>query len=719
MRVALLALLLAPGSAVQAGNHTTGIRKVVSLLQEMLKTVETEASEDLESYDKYKCWCETSKAEKEKAVEDAEKKIGELEAFLEGAAGKEAELKTQIAQLEEDIQEDKDALASAEAQRAKEAEEFAAEEADLKDCLGALGEAIAVLSKVQFLQKSGAGSAVLAKRAGPLLLQLQRMVAKRSPALTQFRGMMQKDFFDVLGALNEVAGGPQGGLLSGRAMSALAEQSKLLPWEKTDEQIGMESKLNDLVGMAAGAKSYNARSGQILGILKQMGDEFATSLAEAQKAELEAMITFHKLQAAKIAEIAAATKEKDEKETELAELGQKVADAKKDLEETKETLAEDQKFLVDLEKNCKQVDEEYAGRVKIRTEEIRALHETIAILTEDDARDLFGKTLSFLQLAAGTRKSDASVVTALRQRVDRAVAHISRVAGKNKDWALAALAVRAKLDGFAKVREMMDKMVAELKAQMKAEIEKKEKCVTDLDTNEDQIKEATWEKEDLEEKKLAYENAIEVLETDIAALKEDIAEMEISLKKAGEDRKEENLLFQSSVSDSRATINILNKALARLQEFYNKKALAQTGVAPPPPKPKDYHKSGGAGGVMQLLSMVIEEAEAGEAALVVDEKHAQESYATLVSDAKASIEANRAAVAEKSTTLAETEGLLSETEEALLANGEKLAKLDELLHAIHMDCDWILKYFDVRQTARQEDIDAILEAKAILAGAGR
>merc|ERR1719421_822523 len=303
--------------------------------------------------------------------------------------------------------------------------------------------------------------------------------------------------------------------------------------------------------------------------------------------------------------------------------------------------------------------------------------------------------------------------------MERALTHISKAAGKNKDWALAALAVRARLDGFAKVREMMDKMVAELKAQMKAEVEKKEKCVADLDTTDDQIKEATWEREDLEEKKLAYENEIEVLTADIEALKEDIADMEVSLKKAGEDRKAENLLFQTSVSDSRATINILNKALARLQEFYNKKALMQLrqGVAPPPPKPKDYHKSGGAGGVMQLLSMVIEEAEAGEAALVVDEKHAQESYATFVTDAKASIEANRAAVAEKETVLAETKGLLSETEEALLANAKELAELAEVLHALHLDCDWILKYFDIRQTARQEEIDAIGEAKAILAGA--
>merc|ERR550514_1902820 len=122
--------------------------------------------------------------------------------------------------------------------------------------------------------------------------------------------------------------------------------------------------------------------------------------------------------------------------------------------------------------------------------------------------------------------------------------YILEAARRNKNWVLASLAVRARLDKFTKVKQVMDDMVVELKAQQKAEYEKREKCKTDLDTTDDQIKAATWEKEDLEEKKLAHENAIEVLKTDIA-------DMQISLKKAGEDRKAENLLFQTSVTDSR------------------------------------------------------------------------------------------------------------------------------------------------------------------------
>merc|ERR1719198_2883581 len=232
-----------------------------------------------------------------------------------------------------------------------------------------------------------------------------------------------------------------------------------------------------------------------------------------------------------------------------------------------------------------------------------------------------------------------------------------------------------------------------------------EYCKKEIDQTEDTIKETEHTKADLEEKKLGIENTIETLKADIESLNSDIAAMEVSLKKAGEDRKAENLAFQASVADQRATVQILKKALTRLQEFYNKKTLLQmrggqepgAPVAPPPPKPKEYSKAQNSGGVMQLLSMVIEDAEREEVALVTDEQHAQENYATFAQDATNSIEANRVAVAEKQEALATTEGALSETEGALLANAEELTKLEELLHGLHMDCDFLLKYFDIRQ----------------------
>jgi len=105
------------------------IQKVVTLVSEMKAQTIKEGEEDLAAYDKYMCWCETTKAEKTAAIEAAEAKIADLESFVEEAAAKEGQLKTEIAGLTDDIAADQDALASATSMRAKENAEFKTEEA--------------------------------------------------------------------------------------------------------------------------------------------------------------------------------------------------------------------------------------------------------------------------------------------------------------------------------------------------------------------------------------------------------------------------------------------------------------------------------------------------------------------------------------------------------------------------------------------------------------
>merc|ERR1719375_2966612 len=179
-------------------------------------------------------------------------------------------------------------------------------------------------------------------------------------------------------------------------------------------------------------------------------------------------------------------------------------------------------------------------------------------------------------------------------------------------------------------------MMAELKKQQKDEYDKNEFCKKEIDMNEDTTKVKEQEKEDLEDKKADLENTIKGLTKEIEDLKVEVAEMKVSLKRAGEDRKAENKEFQAAVADQRAVVNLLNKVMERLKMFYEKKALVQVQVhdhqepgaaaPPPPPKPKGYEKSAGAGGVMQVIAMIIEDAEKEETELVHDEQKAQEGY---------------------------------------------------------------------------------------------
>merc|ERR1719191_667314 len=221
-----------------------------------------------------------------------------------------------------------------------------------------------------------------------------------------------------------------------------------------------------------------------------------------------------------------------------------------------------------------------------------ALSEALKMLTDEDARDLFGRATSFLQI--DTVNSNSAGLAAQKRARALAVSTLLKTAKRTKNFALANLAVSTQLDKFTKVKEAMDNFMIELKKQQKDEYEKNEFCKKELDTNEDTTKVKDQEKEDLEDKLAETENSIKTLTSEIDALKKEVGEMQVSLKRSGEDRKAENQEFQAQVADQRAVVNILNKALERLKMFYEKKALVQVGVhssQAPPPKPKGYEKS--------------------------------------------------------------------------------------------------------------------------------
>merc|ERR1719215_2479384 len=131
-------------------------------------------------------------------------------------------------------------------------------------------------------------------------------------------------------------------------------------------------------------------------------------------------------------------------------------------------------------------------------------------------------------------------------------------------------------------------MLVELKAQQKAEYSKWETCKADIDTTEDKIWDGKVVKRDLGSKHKDISNTIETPTKDIEDLTKEVAEPEVSLKEAGENRKAENALFQTSINDQHATVAILNMALKRLEEFYKPSAQlvqVKAHAAPPPPKP--------------------------------------------------------------------------------------------------------------------------------------
>merc|ERR1711988_1739652 len=210
-----------------------------------------------------------------------------------------------------------------------------------------------------------------------------------------------------------------------------------------------------------------------------------------------------------------------------------------------------------------------------------ACSKALAVLSSDDAHDLFTKTFnpSLLQKESAMHS----------ERRVQASKLLSATANKLQNPRLATLAVRVRLDAFTRVKKAIDDMVAQLLKEKEDEIKHKDFCVEEFNSNELQTEKKEREKSDLEAKIEDLEMTIKALTEAIDQLKAEIAEMQVQLKRAGEDREKENKEFQMTVADQRATQKLLTAALNILEDFYGKKekaaALLQREPAGPPPPP--------------------------------------------------------------------------------------------------------------------------------------
>merc|ERR1712241_344498 len=230
------------------------------------------------------------------------------------------------------------------------------------------------------------------------------------------------------------------------------------------------------------------------------------------------------------------------------------------------------------------------------------------------------------------------------------------------------------------------------------------------------------EKADLTAKIEDLDMTIKTLTEEITKLKSEIAEMQLQMKRAGEDREKENKEFQMTVAEQRETQRLLKAALSVLQDFYGKAALIQRqkqepAGPPPPPGFEAYKKNAASGGVMDMIKEIINDAKAMEAEAIRSEEDAQKAYEDFVKETNASIEAKSKEIVNKSEEKAKAESELVETKEAKEAVMLELEQLSNYNAELPQSCDFIMKNFDIRQTARDEEVEALKQAKAILSGA--
>merc|ERR1719446_1776603 len=126
-----------------------------------------------------------------------------------------------------------------------------------------------------------------------------------------------------------------------------------------------------------GLASYVPASGEIVGILEQIKEDFEKSLSEVEATEAEAVALHEELIAAKKKQVGTLSASIETKTTKIGELQVEIVNMKNDLSDTESALLQDQKMAADLKGSCDTKATEWEERKKLRAEELKAIYDTI------------------------------------------------------------------------------------------------------------------------------------------------------------------------------------------------------------------------------------------------------------------------------------------------------------------------------------------------------
>jgi len=656
----------------------------VTLMQNMQKEVEAEGAKEKDMFDKFMCYCNGGTGGLKKAIADSGAQIEELGAKLKSEEAEKVQTAQDLIGHKKDREGATADIEEATMLRGKENTAFEAEKADSETNIAAMGKAIPALEK-------GMG--------GAALLQL--------PEGSQLRKIIDS-------------------------------YPKMDPMDRRNAVAFFEQSSEDTT---AGA------SDQIVGILKAMKDDMEAELKEAVADEAKAVAGFADLKASKEKEIEMATEAIETKMARAGELAVSVVQTKDALEDEQDEMADTQKFLAQLDSQCATKQQEWAERSKMRAMEISAISDAIGIMNDDDALDVFKKTMpsSFVQqvglLQRGANKAS---------RATKALAILASTKSKSVNMKLLLFTLDGKLKmksagGFDEVIKMVDAMVV-LLGKNGAEDEKQRTwCEGEFEKAADE--------EAASKTKLAQTDAalseltdkIGTLMEEISSLTSSIAALDKSVADATEMRKEEHAEYIENMQMNEAATGLVEKARNRLQKFYNptlykaapktentmEEKIIQAGtfvqirrrsdVAPPPAPdappggaPKKNEKSAGVLGMMDtIVSDLKNDMKESEYA----EKTAQKDYAALMGDSQTTRAGDAKSLTGKATTKAETEDQLVAAKETRSATSTDLKQVQTVIADLHASCDFILQNFDLRKEARTNEIEGLKNAKAVLSGA--
>jgi len=691
-------------AAEQQGDRT--ITQVVKLLQDLAEKSKQEGDVERDLYAKYKCYCDTTEAEKKTEISQLSEEIALLESEIDALQASSGKLSKEVAQLKADITANKEAQDEATSIRKQENDEFIALEADLKQAIGQMSEAITTLSEVGADQTMAEGADhkqyMAGYEGGAGLMKLRSTVKAALLAANAFVGKKQ-------------------------------------------------AKVVDAFLQAPFTGTYTAQSGEVVGILKDMLDTFTKNLDAATAKEAAALEAYNKY----MGELEKAAKEMqesyDKKQGKLGSNDGGLSSKREQLDTARVSLAEAQDFLAKLQDMCAAKKKQYDERVALRANEQAALSEAIAVLNSDAAFATFGtvdatKTgaTSFVQ---ATRRASVRRHVGSMFAVSESAPSFQAQPPKSPQEFLqkAAKAQGSSILGriasllqahnpFSTVLKEIEKMIGLIGEEGVKDAKQHEWCLSERTTTQDGITSKTNEITDLGGDIQTLTDEIENPETGLKAMiqldEEALQQNYNSQETQTKERRDENLAYQKDISNLVEAEALLDRAIVILRKYYSKISAELKGAMlvqakkakrdePAPPatwEDKYQGQSSGGTDAISMLEFIRKNTKSEETMAHTDENAAQHSYEDSMADLKTEEADTQKALASNRKLLAEKEETLLQKKAELERAQKERKALEDYLSEIKPGCDFIVENLELRDTNRANEKQALEQAVDLIKG---
>jgi len=504
--------------------------------------------------------------------------------------------------------------------------------------------------------------------------------------------------------------------------------------------------------------SMEPSSSIAVGILKSMRETMDEDQKSADRREAAAVASFLAMSRAKSAQIAALDGEIETKTTRIGELQVDMANKQADLDQSEETRSRNKKMLDDLTSSCTSQEKEWTSRSQLRAEEMKAIQETLEILSSEQARQVFDQSGG----AASPALAPAPWMSFLQVR--RAKTSLASQGG-NDALALLALASRSDLIDFSQVTRKVDDMVQVLKREEVADDKKREWCIAEMLSSKDNLKTLAKDTEDLSTMMREVQNEVAKTAQDLSAITSYIKALDAKIDWATKNRKAENQEYKEATLTNNKARELLLMAKDRLRRFYATEEAAKHGVtllarrqsvaarmaaataaiasagdglrvasenavelAPPSlvqmsslrgrssPKAFSAYQVQSESGrhILSMLDVIVADLDRDQKALDEQEANAQGGYEKITKDAQELREEGTLHAAQKSNVRASFEKRYESLDRKNVTTLDEQFGVEMYVAGLKRECTFLLENFEARKSARAGQLESLGRAQKVL-----